>query len=91
MSSENMKKLVEGLNSAGYDIIQLDFLYQNVTRRYGDIEILLWPVSKIESPFSTERIIKLFEVLSPLNYGLVTYNLLHERVPGEIKLILQTL
>jgi len=92
MSTEKTKKLVEALNSAGYNILQLDLLYENTLKRYGgDIEILLWPVSDISNPFAKEILIKLVEVLSSLEYGIVTYDLLHKRVSGEIKLILQSL
>jgi hypothetical protein len=91
MSAEKTIKLVEGFNSIGYDVVQLDFQYQNINQKYGDIEILLWPNSKIKSSFSKERMIKLIEILSSLEYGVVTYNLLNKDVFGEIKLILQTL
>jgi len=96
MANNSLKNIVESLNSAGYNILQIDFLYQDITpditRKYvGDVKILLWPVSDVSNPFSKEIFIKLAEVFSSLKYGIVKYELLHKRKLGEIELILQSL
>jgi len=92
MTKEKITKLAEALASAGYEITIINTLYNiEQIEKYGNIEILLSPVSKVKNPFSKEIMIKLIEVLFSLEYGIVTYNLLCKHTYGDIKIILQTL
>jgi len=88
MSNNKLKQLIDAFVSVGYEINKLDDSFNNIGRKYGNIEILLSPASQVKNPFSKERIIKLIEVLYSLEYGIVTYDLLCQHI---IKLVLQTI
>jgi hypothetical protein len=92
MTKEKMTQLIEALASVGYTITNIDTL-RNISQinKYGDIEILLVPISKVKNLFLKERIIKLAEVLYSLEYGIVTYDLLCKHTYGDTRLVLQSL
>jgi hypothetical protein len=92
MTKEKIIQLAEALASAGYEVKKIDTFYNTEQiEKYGNIEIFISPASQIKNPFSKERIIKLVEVLSSLDYGIVTYSLLCKYTYGDIRLVLQAL
>jgi hypothetical protein len=95
MQKDKMIKFIEDLDSAGYEIIKIDKLYDIEKYEYhGDAEILLSLPSPVAEPLSKKQIIKLIEILYSNNYGILEYKLLFDNNYGnfrEIKLILQSI
>jgi len=91
MQKEKIIKLTEALTSAGYEIVNINTLYNVPLNKYGDIEISLYHSSPVKNPFSKERLIELIEVLYSIEYGLVNYELSCKVTNGDINLVLQTL
>jgi hypothetical protein len=95
MQKERMIKLIEDLAYAGYEIVKIDKPHDvEQYKYYGDTEILLSLPSPVVKPLSKEKMIKLIEVLSSNNYGILKYKLPFDNDYGkfrEIKLILQSL
>jgi hypothetical protein len=96
MQKDKMIKLIEDLNSAGYEVEGIN-RFRNIeyTLGYGDIEILLSPSSQEKSLFSKERMIKLIEILSSNNYVIFKYERVlpenHCGVYSDIRLELQSI
>jgi hypothetical protein len=93
MQKERIIKLIEDMASAGYEIVKIDKLHDIEQYKYfGDTEILLSLPSPVVKPLSKETMIKLIEVLSSNDYGILKYKLPFDNDHGnfrEIKLILQ--
>ena len=92
MSNDKFKQHVDALAAVGYEIGEFDDLYNTGTERlYGNIKILICPISKPINPLSKEIIIKLTETFSSLGYGIVEYKLLCKHMFGDIFIELQSL
>jgi hypothetical protein len=97
MQNDRMIKLIEDLDSAGYEILKIDNFHNpnpNYTYGYGDTEVLLYFDPAVTKPFSKERMTKLIEVLSSNDYGILEYKLLFDNSHDffrKIELVLRSL
>lgn len=73
MPNEKVLKLIEALDSFGYRTVKLNCLYET-EYRYGDIELLLFPISRINGPFLKEKMMRLVEILDAAGFGIIKYN-----------------
>jgi hypothetical protein len=95
MQKDKMIKLIEDLDSAGYEIEKINRLSRlERTLGFGNIEMLLSPSSQEKSLFSKDKMIKLVEILSSNNYVISKYERVlpenHCGVYSDIELKLQS-